>query len=231
MSEEIEEMEEVSAPEEQIESQVQVKEEPKEDHNTINWRQANEVMRLQKQRIDELERAHQERLSQPKEQEEIDEFANEDPENYITVEKARKLFEKQAEKKAKSYAQKAVQEYAQQQAVAQSEEKARSKFDDYDYVIENFALPMIKNDPALAYKIQQSKNPAETAYKLGKLSDSYEETMTKAPPSPKAEKILKNSQRPTSSNAAGSLKTQADKYSNMSQADIWAESQKYARRA
>ena len=97
--------------------------------------------------------------------------------------------------------------------------------------MEHFALPMIKNDPALAYKIQQSKNPAETAYKLGKLSDGYEETMTKAATSPKAEKILKNSQRPTSSNAAGSLKTQADKYSNMSPADIWAESQKYARRA
>jgi hypothetical protein len=97
--------------------------------------------------------------------------------------------------------------------------------------METFALPMIKNDPALAYKIQNSKNPAETAYKLGKISDDYEGTMNKAAVSPKAEKILKNSQRPTSSNAAGTLKTQADKYSNMSQADIWTESQKYAKRA
>lgn len=231
MSDEVEVMEEVSTPEEQVQEVVEVKEEPKEDPNVINWRQANEVMRLQKQRIEELEKQHQYSQKQAPVQEEPDEFANEDPENYITVEKARRMAEKAAEKKAKAYAQQAVQEYAQQQTVAMSEERARSKFDDYDYVMENFALPMIKNDPALAYKIQQSKNPAETAYKLGKLSDSYEETMAKAPPSPKAEKILKNSQRPTSSNAAGSLKTQADKYANMSPADIWSESQKYARRA
>lgn len=218
--------------EEQVQEQVQSMPEPREDRNEVNWRQANEVMRLQKQRIDELEKERQERLQQKIQvQEEPDDFANEDPDNYITVAKARQMAEKAAEKKAKAFAQQAVQEYAQQQTVAMSEERARSKYDDYDYVMENFALPMIKNDPALAYKIQHSKNPAETAYKLGKLSDSYEEGMTKTAPSPKAEKIIKNSQRPTSSNAAGSLKTQADKYANMSQADIWAESQKYARRA
>lgn len=232
MSDEIEVQEEVSAPVEEVAEQVESKPEPvKEDPNQVNWRQANEVMRLQKQRIDELERERQERSQVKALVEEPDEFANEDPDNYITVAKARQMAEKAAEKKAKTYAQQAVQEYAQQQTVAQSEEKARSRFDDYDYVMENFALPMIKNDPALAYKVQQSKDPAKTAYMLGKLSDSYEEGMTKAAPSPKAEKILKNSSRPTSSNAAGSLKTQADKYSNMSQADIWAESQRYARRA
>ncbi len=223
-----------TAPEEVVETQVETSPEPvKEDPNTVNWRQANEVMRLQKQRIDELERERQDRAQQMQKPavEEPDEFANEDPDNYITVAKARQMAEKAAEKKAKAFAQQAVQEYAQQQSVAISEDRARTKYEDYDYVMENYALPMIKNDPALAYKIQQSKNPAETAYKLGKLSDGYEETMTKVAPSPKAEKILKNSQRPTSSNAAGSLKTQADKYANMSQADIWAESQKYARRA
>ncbi len=218
-------VQEVAEVQEQVESPV----EHREDVNQVNWRQANEVMRLQKQRIEELEKQYSSRQTQPVE--EVDEFANEDPENYITVAKARSMAEKAAEKKAKQYAQQAVQEYAQQQSVAISEERARTKYDDYDYVMETFALPMIKNDPALAYKIQNSKNPAETAYKLGKISDDYEGTMTKAAVSPKAEKILKNSQRPTSVNAAGTLKSQADKYSSMSQADIWAESQKYARRA
>lgn len=222
---------EAPAQEEQTQEVVETKAEPKEDPNTVNWRQANEVMRLQKQRIDELESERQERAQARIPVEEPDEFANEDPDNYITVAKARQMLEKTAEKKAKAMAQQAVQEYAQQQTVAMSEEKARTKYEDYDYVMETFALPMIKNDPALAYKIQHSKNPAETAYKLGRLSDDYEAGMTKAAPSPKAEKILKNSQRPTSSNAAGSLKSQADKYANMTQADIWAESQKYARRA
>lgn len=222
---------EAPAQEEQVQEQIESSPEPKEDRNEVNWRQANEVMRLQKQRIDELERDRHERTQARAPVEEPDEFANEDPDNYITVAKARQMADKAAEKKAKTYAQQAVQEYAQQQTVAQSEDRARTKYEDYDYVMENFALPMIKNDPALAYKIQQSKNPAETAYKLGKISDQYEEGMTKAALSPKAEKILKNSQRPTSSNAAGGLKTQADKYANMSPADIWAESQKYARRA
>jgi hypothetical protein len=232
MSDEVveEQEQEVLAQEDKVE-QVEVKEEPKEDPNVINWRQANEVMRLQKQRIEELERFQQEAAQKQAPVEEPDEFANEDPENYITVDKARRMAEKAAEKKAKAYAQQAVQEYAQKQALTLSEERARTKYEDYDYVMKNFAIPLIQNDPALAYKIQQSANPAETAYKLGKLSDDYEETMTKAAPSPKAEKILKNSQRPTSSNAAGSLKTQADKYASMSPAEIWAESQKYARRA
>jgi hypothetical protein len=232
MSEEEENVpeQEVQEQPEQVEEQVVNTPEPKEDQNQINWRQANEVMRLQKQRIDELEKDRQERFKPVQEVEEPDEFANEDPDNYITVAKARQMADKAAEKKAKAFAQQAVQEYAAQQNVAQSEDRARSKYEDYDYVIENFVLPQIKNDPALAYKISQSKNPAETAYKLGKL-DTFEDSMTKSAPSPKAEKILKNSQRPTSSNAAGSLKTQADKYSNMSPADIWAESQKYARRA
>lgn len=231
--EELEQVVDTPVQEEQVQEVVESKAEPKEDPNAVNWRQANEVMRLQKQRIEELEKDRQEReqARMPAQEPEPDELEGEDPDNYITVAKARKMAEKAAEKKARSYAQQAVQEYAQQQTVAMSEERAKAKYEDYDYIMEHFALPMIKNDPALAYKIQQSKNPAETAYKLGKLSDGYEETMTKAATSPKAEKILKNSQRPTSSNAAGSLKTQADKYSNMSPADIWAESQKYARRA
>jgi len=232
MTDENEVLENVPAQEvEEIQEQVESPIEQKEDPNQVNWRQANEVMRYQKMRIEELERERQNASKQPPPVEEIDEFANEDPDNYITVAKARSMADKAAEKKAKIYAQQAVQEYAQQQSVAISEERARTKYDDYDYVMETFALPMIKNDPALAYKIQNSKNPAETAYKLGKISDDYEGTMNKAAVSPKAEKILKNSQRPTSSNAAGTLKTQADKYSNMSQADIWSESQKYAKRA
>lgn len=90
---------------------------------------------------------------------------------------------------------------------------------------------MIKNDPALAYKIQNSKNPAETAYKLAKISDEYEQANQEvAKTSPKAEKILKNSSRPSSGPAAGtSLKSQADDFSKMSKQEIWAMSEKYAR--
>lgn len=221
---------EVQAQEQQtaVTEQVETKPEVKED---VNWKKANEVLRLQKQEIDEL-KAQLKQINQPPPQEEKDELADLEPDDYLTVSKARSWAEKLAEKKAAEAAKKIVQEYAQQQSIATDEQRMRSKYEDYDYVIENFAAPMIKNDPALAYKIQTSKNPAETAYRLGKLSDTYEETTVKQITSPKAEKILKNSSRPVSSNAAGiPLKNQAEEYSKLSPSQIWEMSQKYARGA
>lgn len=219
--------------EQQEAQQVEVKETPQEPRNdqAENWKQANEVLRLQKQRIQELES----RLSQPAptpQIEEKDELDSMDPDDLITAGKARDMVRKMASKEAQEAAKKIVQEYAQNQTLTNDESRMRSKHDDYDYVVENFALPAIKNDPALAYKIQQSKNPAETAYKLGKLSDDYQEVAMKQETSPKAEKILKNSSRPISSSAATSaLKSQADSFSKMSQSEIWAQSQKYAKGA
>lgn len=208
-----------------------VQEQPKKDIDH-NWQEANKIMKLQQQRIQDLEA----RLTQPppqvERQEEKDEFAEWDPADYLTVEKAEKLIEKRAEKKAEAMVKKHIQEYSQQQQVAISEQHTRSKYEDYDYVVENFAIPLIKSDPALAHKIQTSKNPAETAYKLGKLSDQYEESMTKQQTNPKAEKVIKNSQRPVSGNSVGNpLKTQADQFAKMSQSQIWEMSQKYAKGA
>lgn len=200
---------------------------PKRDADH-NWKQANEVLRLQKQRIEELE-ARMSQMAKPTEPEK-DEFDSLDPEEYLTVNTARKMAEKLAEKKAEVTVKKYVQEYAQQQNIQNDESRMRSKYEDYDFVIENYALPLIKNDPALAYKVQTSKNPAEIAYKLGKLSDSYEESNMKQQTSPKAEKILKNSNRPLSGNAVGNpLKTQADTFSKMKPSEIWEMSQKYAK--
>jgi hypothetical protein len=186
---------------------------------------------MQKQQIEELNYRLMEK-EKPPQPIEKDEFDDLDPEDTITVDKARKMAEKIADKKAKESAQKYVQEYAQQQTLKNDEDRMRSKVEDYDYVIENFVLPMIKNDPALAYKIQQSKNPAETTYKLGRISDEYEGATMKQQTSPKAEKVLKNTSRPVSGNAVGSpLKKQADDFSKMSQTEIWNLSQKYARGA
>ena len=203
----------------------------KKDAN-FNWEQTRQALHLQKQQIEEL-KAKLEQSSQPKPQPEEDVFAGLDPNDYLTVEKAKELSTKHAGKEAARIARQVVQEYVQQQAVATDESKARAKYEDFDYVIEHFAIPMIKNDPALAYKIQNSKNPAEIAYKLAKISDEYEaENMKQQTVNPKAEKILKNTQRPVSSSAASApLKSQADNFSKMSKEEIWAQSQKYARQA
>lgn len=195
-----------------------------------NWARANEVLKLQKQRIEELEA----RIAQqtPKLEPEVDEFANLDPDEPLTVKQFREMHKKSVTKEAEAAAKKLVQEYAHQQKVVDTERDMRDKHEDYDYIIENFVVPLIKSDPALAYQINNSPNPAKTAYKLGKLSDAYEEAnMTKAT-SPKAEKILKNVSRPVSSAAVGPpLKSQAEDFSKMSQAQVWEMSQKYARQA
>ncbi len=229
--------EEVAAPavqEEVVHQEVEQEqpaqaEAPKVD---VNWQRANEVLKLQQSKIAELEARLNERpIPQPVE--EKDEFASLDPEEYLTVGKARQMAEKMAEKKANEAARRMVQEYAQQQRMETADQVARGKYSDYDYVIENYAIPLIKKDAALAYKVQQSANPAETAYKLGKLSDHYEDSMKEAPTSDKAAKILKNSQRPVSGNALGTpLKTQGDKFSTMKPGkDVWEMSQQYAKGA
>lgn len=196
-----------------------------------NWEQVRQVLQAQKQKIEELESRLNQKPEAP-EPVEKDEFADLDPDEYLTVSKARKMAENLAEKKALKAARQMVQEYATQQNIASDESRARAKYDDYDFIVDNYAVPLIKNDPALAHKLMSSKNPAETAYRLGKLSDSYEESMAKQQPSPKAEKILKNSARPVSSNAVStSLKGQADNFSKMSKQQIWEMSEKYARGA
>lgn len=196
-----------------------------------NWEEVHKVLKLQKQKIEELE-SRVSQKSEPIKQEEPDEFANLDPEEYITAGKAKALAEKLASKQAEKAAKQYIEQYARQQNVDRDETRMRSKHEDYDYVVKNYVLPMIENDPALAYKIQQSKNPAETAYKLGKISDEYTEDAQSKQGAEKAEKILKNSSRPVSSSATGSsLKAQADNFSKMSRSDVWAMSQQYAKGA
>lgn len=234
MTEETEVVQEKTPVQEEQATQELAQEEPKQEASVKkdvdrNWEQTHYVLKMQKQQIEELQAKLAEK-DKPISQEEPDEFADLDPDDYLTVDKAKKMAEKLAEKKAAQTARQIVNEYLQQQTVQQDEQRMRSKFDDYDYVIENFALPQIKADPALAYKIQNSKNPAEAAYKIGKLADSYEEQAQKQQTSPKAEKIIKNSNRPVSSHAVGgNLKTQADQFSKMSKDEVWKMAEKYAR--
>lgn len=203
--------------------------EPEAQVNTqeYNWKQAQEVMSHQKREIEAL-RDQMNQFAKPAvAQEEPDEFESADPEDYITLGKAREMASREAKKQAK----KIIEEYSQKQNIANDEVRARGKYEDYDYVIDNYALGLIKNDPALAYQVQNSRNPAETAYRLGKMTDGYQESMNKQT-SPRAEKILKNSSRPVSSHSGqSSLKSQADAFSNMSKEQVWAEAQRYASQA
>lgn len=213
----------------QEESQV---EETREAPIDKNWRQAQQVMSDQKREIDELKAMMYQMAkgSQPEEEEEDDDFENEDDDEYVTVATAKKIAEKArktAEKHAYEAARKAVNQHLHNQNIAITQDRAREKYPDYDEVIRNYTVPLINNDPALAHKINTSKNPAETAYRLGKISDDYvEHEMQRT--SPRAEKVIKNSQRPGSSHSAQSLKTQVSEVTNLTAAETWARAQEYA---
>jgi len=212
----------------------QVQDQPKEDNQSINWKHAQQAMSLQQKKIKELEEQIS-RLSQPAQKmpEEVDEFDKLDPLDYVTVEKAKILAKKQAEKSAAEIARQEVQKYIQTNRVAQDEKRMKETYEDYDFVMENYALPLIQKNPALAAQLQSSENPAETAYLMAKMSTSYRETNKGSPDnSKKAEKIIKNSSRPTPAASVGSpLKSQADSFSKMSKQDIWTMSQQYAKGA
>lgn len=236
--------EEVEQAVEQVEQVEQAQEvahedaQPEPKSNRVvdqNWQQARMVMEAQKSQIEALERQIKELgTKQAPPAPEPDEFADLDPSDYVTVEKAKQLAKNLAAKEAKQTAQAIVQEYLQketmQRRLDESEREAKSKYEDYDYVLNTYALPAIKQDPALAHKVFTSKNPALTAYKIGKME--LDESMDEKPTNPKAERILKNASRPVSGNAVSApLKDQANQFSKMSKDQIWEQSQKYARSA
>lgn len=224
--------------EEQVEVpevEAAVKETPKPSVDD-NWAQARAVLKAQKEELEMLKYQMQQQQLQQKKAEivevedEIDKLPHDE---LLTKAQAQKLADKRAEKIIKQRFdeyEKRLKENEQARLLEDSETRARGKFDDYDYVVENFALPLIKSDPAFAYQVKNSKDPALAAYKLGKLSDAYEDHTTKQSVSPKAEKVLKNVARPVSGNAINtSLKGQADMASNMSAQQIWEQSQRYAK--
>ncbi len=218
---------ESAAPVEQ-EVQETVAESPKDIQS--NWEQTRQTISALKQQNEQLH-AQMMQLSQMVKPltEEKDELEELDPNEVITVEQ----YKKGVEKHAKKYAQQEIQQYMRQHSLETSEQQMRASNEDYDYVLENFAIPLIKNDPALAYKVQNSKNPAKTAYQLGKLSDEYQASaQQQSQPSPKAQKILKNTSRPVAAASVGApLKSQVEDFSKMSQNQIWELSQQYARKA
>ncbi len=206
-------------PEQQPENQEPVQVESKtEDHN---WSQVRGVLQTQKSEIDELKR-------QVAEKPEVDEFAGVDPEEYVTFGQHQKLSQKNSQKESKEIA-----DLKEQLMLMKSETReniARDKHDDYDYVIQNFGLPLVHNNPRLKAALKVCDDWAEMAYNMAKATPEYQKSLTQN--SPKAEKVQKNIERPTSANAAGSsLKNQTSYFADMSKAEVWKQSQEFARRA
>lgn len=189
-----------------------------------NWARVRAVLNAQKSKIDELERQVQVSNKKP----EPDEFGDVDGDDYATVNMIKKPSKKVKELETRV---EQLQQKLQVNEASRQEENMRSKNDDYDYVIENFGIPLIEKTPALKQTLVTCPNWAEMAYNMAKATPEYKKAQSQDN-SKKVEKVIKNTERPMSANAAGaSLKSQAEVFANLSPSDVWKKSQEYARRA
>ena len=198
----------------------------------INWKRANDVMRAQKYKIEELEKklASLPAPVKPIEPQTVvdDDDFEIDPDDYVTGAMLKKMHAKTAklENELRQTREQSAAK-AQQELIARSEAVLKSQLPDYDAVIENFTLPLIQSDPATAQLIKMSADPAALAYSLGKTELMKQGAA--AEKNPTAQKILKNNAKPSSVFASGnSLKSQAEAVSNMSKDETWRLAQQYA---
>jgi DNA repair exonuclease SbcCD ATPase subunit len=238
MTEQEEATEEVSvAVEEEVQQPEATPTEDKRRDVEHNWKQARTVIASQQQAVAERDQKInqlEQRLNELQlQREEIEDKY--DPEEYATNKHVDKVADKKVTKKTKVLEEKIhnLEKKLHDADQKRLESEVAAQYDDYEYVVENFALPMVQKDPALAAALRASPNPYAMAYRMAKASDEYESSQAKQDkPNPKAQKILKNSERPVAAQAAGgSLKSQTEYFSNLSPQQIWQKSQEYASRA
>ena len=189
MSEEVKpDVEEVVQPTE-TEASHKESEKPKEPEKgsaEYNFREARKIMSEQNRRIQELEEHLRSKdvVSAPQK----DELEGVSDDEFLT------------RKQAEAIALRKAQELLQEQEYSTLEDRTRLKFKDYDDIVtEDNVKQLIEDDRDLADSIKASPNPYVTAYKLIKKSAFYHEKGKK--PSRDEEKLVKNAQKPVSSNA------------------------------
>ena len=191
-----------------------------------NWARVRAVLQSQKDKIDQLERlVHEGQIPH-----EPDELEKADGADYATVDMVKK-----PSKKVKNL-EKQVDELKQKlqlNEASRQEELMRSQNDDYDYIVENFAIPLIEKNPALKQTLLQVPNWAEMAYNMAKATPEYKKAQSNSRNNAKkVDRVVKNTERPVSANAAGSsLKSQAEVFANLKPSEVWKQSQEFARRA
>ena len=234
----------------QSEQEEQVRQPQKPSDSEMNWRRANEIMNYQQRQIEELNKQiHASRTPAPTPKiEEPDEFDTLAADDLLTVDQAKRL----AEKQAKRYARQTYEEFRkeEQDRVAKTaqekkaqefqqklsrlnvlEEEQRRVHEDFDSIVDTYVLPLINSNPAYKQLVMEADNPAEEAYMLGQML-ARRKGSAPSVTSPKAEKVLKNANRPVSSATLGApLKGQKDGSQLKPGADVWAMSQQYARGA
>ena len=174
-------------------SNEEVSKEPSRGSADYNFREMRKLIEEQSRKIRELEEIRY-RQGAPAQQEDADDLATLRKDDFLTVAQAEKLALRKAE------------ELLHQREIASQEDHSRLKHPDYDQIVnEDNIKQLIEDDRDLAETLRNSPNPYEAAYKLIKKSSFYtsREEMNKKK-SMEAEKLLKNANKPLSSNAVQS---------------------------
>ncbi len=106
------------------------------------------------------------------------------------------------------------------------ENRARLRHSDYNDVMEKYSIPLLRNDPDFATGFRNASDPAEYAYKIGRMMMGSEQERQPEPQiSRDAQKIVENSRKPsTLSNVRGGQAaiSTAELYETMSDKDFAA---------
>lgn len=177
-----------------------------------NWR----ALREKAARAEELERENAylrgktERESER--QAEPDEFSKLDDDEYLSKAQVKKYLEEFEAKNQQKFAE---------INFANDQERMRMQHKDYDEVVNNYSVDLIKNNPYFNVQFKGASNPAAYAYQIGKAARMEKQMMQpkEAPIEPErrnAERIVQNSRKPATLSSARGGSPQ------MSQADYWA---------
>jgi hypothetical protein len=134
-----------------------------------------------------------------------------DPEEIPTFQAVEKVMEKKLS---------AVQNQYRQMMVNQMEEQAKSRYADYDVVLNEYTQDILRGNPDLYNVIMNSKNPAETAYALGKTHPKYTQQIQQQTARQIVQKIDSNVNAPATLGGVGGVSSQRD------QAGFWKSASK-----
>ncbi len=183
---------EVVQPSEAAEVQDVVPEQPARGSKEYNFAEQRKLIEQQSRRLQELEERERQRSYAPPPREPDDELEAIGKDELVSRKQAEKLIENIATRKA--------QEMMEQQAYATAEDRVRLKYKDYDDVVtEDNVKELIEDDLEVSEAIKSSSNPYAAAYKLIKKAAFYQDKGKKK--SVDAERVVKNAQKPVSSNA------------------------------
>lgn len=167
---------------------------PQKGSAEYNFRELRRVVEDQNRRIQDFEYREQQRNA-PKQPEQDDYLPGVSNDEILTKAQVaamnRKFYDDNRRKE---------EEIRMQQDQSFAEDRVRIRHKDYDDVVTQENIHnLIEDDNVLAETLKYSPNPYETAYKLIKKSAFYADQNRR--PSIEAQKIVKNTHKPVSSNA------------------------------